>query len=111
MFELNEAKKINKPIFALVTEQHPFPDVKANAPGWAGKILDHGNLRVLCDMDNKMFIDIGEICALPGWDEKDDSLIPQANLEKLREKVDQLVGVLQCSQASCFPSGSPCNSV
>ena len=111
MYELTEVKKINKPIFALVTEQHPFPDVKANASGWAGKILDNGNLRVLCDMDNKMFVDIGEICAMPGWDEKDYKKIPQVNLDKLKEKIDHLVLLLQCSQASCFPSGSPSNNL
>ncbi len=99
MFELIESSKTNKKIVTLVTEPDPF--------GWAGSNATHGNVRDLCQLSTKMFIDIGELCVKPGWPAENDPLdtpVPDALLYELREKVAELIRLLQGGSLTCMPS-------
>jgi len=99
MFELTESCKLaNKPIIALSTDADPF--------SWAGQNQTHGDLKQMCGISGqgKLFFDIGEICARPGWDEPDEAMIPKRNITDLMLKLDVLVRFLRGSQINCMPS-------
>jgi len=99
MFELAESCKLaNKPIIALSTDADPF--------SWAGQNQTHGDLKQMCGISGqgKLFFDIGEICARPGWDEPDEAMIPKRNITDLVLKLDALVRFLRGSQINCMPS-------
>ena len=99
MYELSEASRLSgKPIITLSTDTNPF--------SWAGRDTRFGDLKQLCDINGqgKMFIDIGDICAHPGWNEPDDSLIPSFLIDALHLKLSDLVKYLRGSQINCVPS-------
>ena len=99
MFELIESCKINKNIVTLVTEPEPF--------AWAGGNTTHGNAKDMCDLLTKKFIDIGELCAKPGWpaeNDPDDTPVSDELLDELREKVAQLIRLIQDGPLFCMPS-------
>ena len=98
MFELAESCKLaNKPIVAFSTDADPF--------SWAGQNQTHGDLKQMCGISGqgKLFFDIGEICARPGWDEPDEAMIPKRNIDDLMLKLDALVRFLRGSQINCMP--------
>ena len=101
MFELTETCKLaNKPIITLSTDANPFT--------WAGQNTTHGDLKQMCGIDGqgKLFFDIGEICARPGWElgKNDDSLIPKKDIDDLNTEIGKVVKLLQGSQLNCKPS-------
>jgi hypothetical protein len=98
MFELVESRKINKNIVTLVTESDPF--------AWAGSNTTYGNAMGLCQLSSKMFIDIGELCAKPGWPAEDDNItpVPDELLDELKKKVSELIYYIQGAPLRCRPS-------
>ena len=102
ILELTEVSKlVDKPIVALSTDANPF--------AWAGQNQSRGDLKQLCGISGqgKLFFDIGDICARPGWDESDESKIPTKNIEDLHEELEKLVMTLQGSHINCMPSMRP----
>ena len=93
MFELMESSKANKPIVTLVTEPSPF--------AWAGHNTVHGNVRSLCQLDTKMYVDISATCIKSGWDE---SPVPAALLEELKKGCESLIKCLQDPAINCHQS-------
>ncbi len=99
MFELIESCKISKKIVTLVTEPEPF--------AWAGTNTTHGNAKDLCQLSTKMFIDIGRLCAKPGWpaeNDPEDTPVPVELLDELRDKVADLIRLIQGDPLFCMPS-------
>ena len=99
MFELNETCNLaNKPIVTLSTDANPF--------AWAGQNTKHGDLKQMCGISGqgKLFFDIGEICARPGWDQPDDTMIPPKDISDLRIELDKLIKLLQGSQLNIRPT-------
>ena len=100
MFELTHAYNCNQDnIVTLVTEPDPF--------AWAGNNTTHGNAKDVCQLSTKMFIDIGELCVKPGWPAENDSsdtLVPDQLLDELKEKVSELIRLIQGAPLYCMPS-------
>ena len=101
MFELVESRKINKNIVTLVTESDPF--------AWAGSNTTYGNAMDLCQLSSKMFVDVGELCAKPGWPAENDNNtpVPDELLDELKTKVSELVYYIQGAPLHCRPSMPP----
>jgi len=93
MYELIESTKAGKPILTLVTESNPF--------SWAGDNTSHGNVRNLCQLETKMFIDISSTCNKKGWDE---CPVPPSLLEELKKGCESLIKFLQDPTINCSPS-------
>ena len=98
MFELIESRKINKNIVTLVTESDPFALALNNTT--------YGNAMDLCQLSSKMFFDIGELCAKPGWPAEDDNItpVPDELLDELKKKVSELIKSIQGAPLHCRPS-------
>ena len=99
MFELRETCNLaSKPIVTLATDANPF--------SWAGTNTTHGDLKQMCGISGqgKLFFDIGEICARPGWDQPDDAMIPPKHISDLRTELDKLIKLLQGSQLNIRPT-------
>jgi len=111
MFELKHAYDIKKDnIVTLITQPDPLWNSTTNSPGWAGGNTTHGNAKDICALSTKMFVDIGELCAKPGWpseNDPDDTAVPEDLLNALRDKVAALILLLQDAPLHCRPSMPP----
>ncbi len=101
MYELSEACKRNKNIVTLVTEPDPF--------SWAGSSANtaYGNVKDMCELSTKMFINIGELCTRPGWPVENDPLdtpVPGDLLDDLKIKISELIRLIQGAPLCCMPS-------
>jgi hypothetical protein len=97
MHELSCAYNLgNKPIVTLSTDADPF--------NWTPNML-HGDLKKMCGINGqgKMFVDIGNICSRPGWNETDEGMIPKKDIEDLHRELDKIVQLLRGSQINCQP--------
>jgi hypothetical protein len=108
MFELKHAYNIKKDnIVTLITQPDPLWNSTTNSPGWAGGNTTHGNAKDMCALSTKMFVDIGELCAKPGWpgeNDPDDTAVPNDLLNELRDKIADLIKLLEDAPLNCRPS-------
>jgi hypothetical protein len=106
MFELKEAKSINKTIVTLICQPNPL-DKLPSISGWAGKITTFGNAMDLCSLKAMKYYDIGELFQRPEWAENPvtpvDPVILATLLVELEAKVDDLCLLLRDKEIKCDP--------
>ena len=106
MFELKEAKSINKTIVTLICQPNPLDNLPSIS-GWAGKITTFGNAMDLCSLEAMKYYDIGELFQRPEWAENPvtpvDPVILATLLVELEAKVDDLCLLLRDKEIKCDP--------
>jgi len=94
MFELNEAKRLNKTIITVILDPYP-----TGPTGWASpEILD------ICELTTKMYVDISSIRAMESWDllKGTEEEASKVMLLELRNALIPLTKLLR--EANCLPS-------